>query len=324
MDQKMASLPKERVNPVEKAFQTCGMDFFGPIEVKRGRSMVKRYGVIFTCLTSRAVHLEVAHSLDTSSCINAITRFMARRGPIKYIRSDNGSNLVSAEKELREQINTIDATKINDSLANNGIQWEFNPPSGSHFGGVWERMIRSVRKILCVLMKDNAVTLDDEAISTLFCEVESILNNRPITNIPNVPSDLEALTPNHLLQLKSGNEFKLGNFDKSDCYHRKRWRQVQYLVDLFWKRWLKEYLPRLQERQKWCVTKRNVVVGDIVLIVESNIRNSYCLGRVIDILKDKKGFVRSVEVKTKDTTLRRPIAKLCLVLEAGEKEFNLP
>ena len=195
--------------------------------------MVKRYGVIFTCLTSRAVHLEIANSLDTSSCINAITRFRARRGPCKYIRSDNGTNMVGAERELKEQICKIDSTKVNDTLVNSGIQWEFNPPSGSHFGGVWERLIRSVRKILYVLMKETTVTLDDESMSTLFCEVESILNNRPITNVPNAASDLEALTPNHLLQLRSGIEIHMGNFDESDCYHRKRWRQVQCLTDMF-------------------------------------------------------------------------------------------
>ena len=323
MEQKMADLPKERVNPVDKAFSSCGCDYFGPIEVKRGRSMVKRYGVIFTCLNSRAVHLEVAHSLDTSSCINAITRFIARRGPIKYIRSDNGTNLVGSEKELRDQLQMVNATKIKDSLVNDGIKWEFNPPSGSHFGGVWERLIRSVRKFLYILIKDSAVTLDDEGLITLFCEVESILNNRPITNVPNVPCDLEALTPNHLLHLKSGKNICPGDFE-NDCYSRKRWRQIQFLSTIFWKRWLKEYLPRLQERQKWCVTKRNVIVGDIVLIVESNIKNSYCLGKVTKVLKDKIGHVRSVEVKTKDTILKRPISKLCLVLEAGEKEFNLP
>ena len=323
MEQKMADLPKERVNPVDKAFSSCGCDFFGPIEVKRGRSMVKRYGVIFTCLNSRAVHLEVAHSLDTSSCINAITRFIARRGPIKYIRSDNGTNLVGSEKELRDQLQMVNATKIKDSLVNDGIKWEFNPPSGSHFGGVWERLIRSVRKILYILIKDSAVTLDDEGLITLFCEVESILNNRPITNVPNVPCDLEALTPNHLLHLKSGKNICPGDYE-DDCYSRKRWRQIQFLSTIFWKRWLKEYLPRLQERQKWCVTKRNVIVGDIVLIVESNIKNSYCLGKVTKVITDKIGHVRSVEVKTKDTILKRPISKLCLVLEAGEKEFNLP
>ena len=137
-------------------------------------------------------------------------------------------------------------------------------------------------------------------------------------------STLEALTPNHLLQLRPGNDITPGNFDKNDGYSRKRWKQIQHMASLFWKRWLKEYLPRLQERQKWCVTKRNVMEGDIVLIVESNHKNSYCLGKVMNVHKDKQGNVRSVEVKTKDTILKRPIAKLCLVLEAGESEFTLP
>lgn len=100
----MADLPQDRVFPDELPFTRVGVDFFGPFEVKRGRAAVKRYGVIFTCLAVRAVHLEVASSLDTDSFVNALRRLIARRGQVSELRSDNGTNFVGAERELREAI----------------------------------------------------------------------------------------------------------------------------------------------------------------------------------------------------------------------------
>ena len=114
LEQKMADLPTDRTRPDAAPFATTGVDYFGPFEVKRGRGVVKRYGVIFTCLTSRAVHLEMAHSLDTDSCINAIRRFVARRGPVHKMRSDNGTNLVGADRELRAEIEIWNQSKISE------------------------------------------------------------------------------------------------------------------------------------------------------------------------------------------------------------------
>ena len=133
--QKMADLPQDRVVPDDAPFTKVGVDYFGPFEVKVGRSMVKRYGIIFTCLTTRAIHLEVGDSLNTDSCINAIRRFISRRGQVQEIRSDNGSNLVSAQKELRAEINKWNQSKIANACLQKQVQWIFNPPTGSHFGG---------------------------------------------------------------------------------------------------------------------------------------------------------------------------------------------
>lgn len=291
------------------------MDYFGPFDVKRGRSNIKRYGVIFTCLNSRAVHLEIASSLDTDSCINAIRRFVARRGSPKLIRSDNGTNIVGAERELRECIKQWNQSRLNNELNQKGIQWEFNPPAASHFGGIWERLIRIVRKILYSLQKEQMIRLDDESLSTLMCEVEAILNNRPITKASDSPDDLDALTPNDILLPGQKQVGPPVVSDKRDRYVKRRWRQVQYLADIFWKRWAKEYLPCLQERQKWIQPKRNIAVGDVVLVMDGGIRNSWILARVTEVFTDKRGLVRTATVKTKCTSLKRPIHKLCTLLE---------
>ncbi|XP_061191695.1 uncharacterized protein LOC133199905 [Saccostrea echinata] len=241
MHQKMANLPSERLETDDPPFTRVGMDYFGPFELKRGRSMVKRYGVIFTCLNTRAVHLEVSFSLDTDSCIDAICRFIARRGKPKFIRSDNGTNLVGAEKELREAIKTWNVNQIHSHLLQSGIDWMFNP--ASHFGGVWERLIRSVRKVIFSVLHEQTIYLNDEGLTTLFCEVEAILNGRPLTPTSDNPSDLSALTPNHLLLLRSGETCPPGTFSQMDNYVRRRWRQIQYLADIFWRRWIKSIYP---------------------------------------------------------------------------------
>lgn len=132
--QQMADLPEDRVSSEEPPFSYVGVDYFGPFEIKRGRSLVKRYGVIFMCLAIRAIHVEVASSLDTDSCINALRRFIARRGQVKELRSDNGTNFVGAERELRRAIKGWNLEQINDTHLLKGIKWTFNPPTGSHHG----------------------------------------------------------------------------------------------------------------------------------------------------------------------------------------------
>lgn len=314
-EQKMADLPKERITPDSPPFTYVGADYFGPITVKRGRSEVKRYGVIFTCFTTRAIHLELANSLDTDSCINAIRRFISRRGQVQQIRSDNGTNLTSADRELKNAVKEWNKSyKLQVTLQQKGIEWIYNPPTASHYGGIWERLIKEVKQILLALTKDQ--TLDDESLHTFFCEVEAIINSRPLTTLSDSPNDLEPLTPNHLLLLKGQPTLPPGSFQKSDSYSRRRWKQIQYLSDIFWKRWVREYLPTLQERQKWLKQKRNYMCGDVVLIADPVApRASWMLGRVIDTKKDSKGMVRSLTLKTKTNVIERPITKVALLLE---------
>ncbi|KAI2647244.1 putative ABC transporter ATP-binding protein YnjD [Labeo rohita] len=311
----MADLPHNRITPDEPPFSRVGLDCFGPFEVKRGRTVIKRYGLIFTCLAIRAIHLEVLSSLDTDSFINGFRRFIARRGQVLEIRSDNGTNFVGAERELRQATENLNHNLINDVLLRKGVKWVFNPPAASHHGGSWERLIRSVRRVLNSVCKTQI--LDEESLATVFCEVEAIVNSRPITKASTDPQDLEALTPNHLLLLKSRPLLPPGLFKEEDVYSRRRWRQVQYMSDLFWKRWVKEYLPGLQERQKWNSVKRNFVSGDLVVLVDDMApRNTWITGRIVDTVLDKNGLVRSVRIKTKTSYLNRPITKVCLLREA--------
>ena len=320
-EQKMANVPEDRITPSKPPFTYTGVDCFGPFEVRRGRTKVKRYGVIFTCLALRAVHIEVVSSLDTESFIHALRRFIARRGQPEEMRSDNGGNFVKGERELREAVNEWNQSQIHDYLVQRGIKWTFNPPAGSHHGGVWERCIRTVRKVMKALMKEQV--LDDEGLNTLMCEVEAIINGRPITKLSDDPRDAEPLTPNHLLLLRTGPKVPPGNFTKHDNYFNRRWRQVQYLADLFWKRWVREYLPSLQQRQKWHKQQRNFAVDDVVLVLDDNKpRTSWPLGRIQEVYTNRRdGLVRSVKLKTSTSELVRPIDKIVL-LEAAAISTN--
>ena len=311
----MAPLPTPRVTPGRAPFASCGVDYAGPLLTRVGRSNTKRYICLFTCLATRAVHLEMACALDIDSFLEAFTRFSNRRGTPEELWSDNATNFVGANKELRDSIRDWNQTNIQSSLARRGVTWKFNPPAASHQGGVWERMVRSVKRVLNVIAGGSVMT--DESLSTLLTEVERIVNSRPITAVSSDPRDLEALTPHHLLTGRTDATLPLGKFIHADGY-RKSWRLVGLKADQFWSRWVKEYLPLLQHREKWLVPKRNLRVGDLVLIAgESMTRGQWPKCLIEETFAGKDGLVRSARVRTATSpALIRDVRKLHL-LEAS-------
>ena len=311
-EQKMADLPPDRITAENPPFTSVGVDLFGPFEVKRGRCVVKRYGCIFTCLTVRAVHIEVVCSLDTDSFLNALQRFISRRGKPTEIRSDNATNFRSGDRELREAMQKWNCVNVSKYLQQREIKWNYNPPSASHMGGVWERQIRTVRKSLGSLLKEQ--TLDDEGLQTVMCQVEYIINSRPLTAVSDDINDLEALTLNHLLTMRREPALPPGIFVKEDNYCKRRWKQVQYMADIFWKRWIREYLPTLQQRSKWFTAVRDFKVGDVVLLMEESPRGSWPLARIVAVHMSDDGHIRSVTLKLRDAShVSRPITKISLL-----------
>jgi transposase InsO family protein len=137
----MANLPESRLKPAPP-FTYCAVDYFGPWLVKQGRKEVKRYGPLFTCFASRALHIEVSDSLDVDSFLHSLRRFIARTGPIREISSDQGTKFVGADNELKRAYKEMDDNRAKAELLKHNIDWKRNPPAASHFGGVWERQIR--------------------------------------------------------------------------------------------------------------------------------------------------------------------------------------
>ena len=139
--QKMASLPSYRLCE-EPPFTYCGVDLFGPFVTKESSKQLKRYEALFTCLSSRTIHIETVTSVNKDSFILYLRRFVGRRGNIRLLRSNNGSNFVGASSEFQKAFTGMDQQRINDFMRDNGgewILWKQNPPSASNMGGVWER-----------------------------------------------------------------------------------------------------------------------------------------------------------------------------------------
>ncbi|XP_073831625.1 uncharacterized protein [Musca autumnalis] len=309
----MGSLPKGRLGAYEKPFTYTGIDFFGPMIVTFGRRSEKRWGVIFTCMTTRAIHLEVAHSLDTSSCIMCLRNFIGRRGYPRVIYSDNGTNFKATERILREELQRLSESELARSF--DDIKWYFNPPAAPHRGGAWERLVRSVKTVLHQAYPNNK--FNDETLRSALIEVEFIINSRPLTFVSLESEDDEALTPNHLL-LGSSTGYK-PIFTK-DTNLREKWNQVQAFANRFWERWLKEYAPIITRRSKWFERQKPVDIGDVVLIVdEHQPRNCWLRGVVIDRIVAKDGQVGRATVQTKNGIVHRPVSKIA-VLDVGNRE----
>uniref|UniRef100_UPI0009B3E70D uncharacterized protein LOC109953346 n=1 Tax=Monopterus albus TaxID=43700 RepID=UPI0009B3E70D len=315
-EQRMADLPPERLK-VCPPFTYVGLDVFGPWSVttrrtRGGQAESKRWAIMFSCMSSRAVHIEVIESMDTSSCINALRRFFALRGPAKQLKSDCGTNFIGTSKELG-----MDKT-MQRYLSEQGCTWEFNPPHASHMGGSWERMIGIARRILDSMLLQQNTQLTHEVLCTLMAEVTAIINARPLTPVSSDPENPFILSPSMLLTQKVGVSPPLGNFSDKDLY-TKQWRQVQALANQFWTRWRKEYLHLLQLRQKWTAVRRNLQVGDLVLLRDKQTaRNCWPMARITATFPGNDGHVRKVELKITDQgnpkTFLRPLGEVVLLL----------
>ncbi|KAJ8051026.1 hypothetical protein HOLleu_04443 [Holothuria leucospilota] len=312
----MAPLPSIRVKMPLRAFARTAVDFAGPFLSKQGRGRIqqKRYLCLFTCLASRAVHLELAWGLDTDSFLNAFNRMVNRRGlPVEMI-SDNGTNFVRANKELKELINQMDKDKIVRSSSTRGVTWHFNPPLGPHFGGVHETLIKAAKKAISAVVHKADIT--DEELLTVFTGVEALLNSRPLTYQTADVHDKIPLTPNHFLHGQAGGQFAVEAVDGISFNPKRRWRRVQELIRHVWHRWLKEWLPLLNQRRKWQLPQKNLQVGDVVVVVDAgSARGNWPLGRVVEVFPGGDGNVRVVRLQVGKNILTRPITKLCPLVE---------
>lgn len=273
---------------------------------------MKKWVMFVTCLTVRAVHLEVVGSLSTEACKMAIRRFIARRGSPLEIYSDQGTNFVGASRELKEEITSINRDMAG-TFTNGDTQWRFNPPATPHMGGVWERLVRSVKTALRTISSGRKP--DEETFYTYLTEVESIVNSRPLTHVPLEHEDGEALTPNHFLLLSSSGVVQPTQPPVvSGSALRANWSQIQHLLDLFWSKWTKEYLPTINCRSKWLTDTKPLQPGDLVMVVDSGLRNSWKRGKIVRIYYGADGIVRRADVQTANGLLQRSVTGL-VVLE---------
>lgn len=314
----MAQLPIARLSSFTRPFTFIGIDYFGPMNVKVGRRIEKRWGMLITCLTVRAVHIEISHTLSTDSCLMNLRNFMARRGTPRKIYCDNGTNFHGAERELKEAMTDVDQNYLASAFTTDTTEWHFNPPVSPHMGGSWERLVRSIKTTLRRIAPTRVPS--DELFRSMLMEVENVVNSRPLTFVAVETADDEALTPNHFLLGSSNGSKPIGTFTDSNVLLRKNWMMAQQYSNHFWKRWINEYLPTLTRRSKWFERVKPLEIGDIVVLVDNLLpRNVWPKGCVVDVVKASDGQVRRAMVRTANGVYERPAMKLA-VLDVQPKE----
>lgn len=316
--QKMADLPDIRLSPHTPPFFYTSCDYFGPYFVKISRKVkTKVYGVIFTCMNTRAVHLELAVDASTEEFLQVLRRFFCLRGCPSLILSDNGTQMVGAERQLKMMMKDWNRNKISDYCGIKGTQWKFTTPGSPHQNGVSEALVKSCKRAIRLSIGEQV--LKPFEFYTYLVEVANLINQRPIGRHPTDPSDDRYLCPNDILLGRATPEAPPGPFREattSDRYHF-----VQKLIKSFWDRWSRDILPNLFVRKKWEKTQPNLVIGDIVVMSDQNaIRGKWSLGKVTNVFPGKDSLVRNVEIKTSSGTFRRPITKLAIIHKVNENE----
>ena len=307
-DQIMAPLPSFRVTQPSRPFTNVAVDYAGPLEIKvgRGNKREKRYICVFSCLQTRAVHLEVASNLETDAFLRVFTRMIGRRGRPRLIISDNGTNFVGALRAMKDAVEgkySVDVSKDNT-----GIIWIFNPPGTPHFNGVCEIMVKLTKKVLYHILKSAEIT--EEELNTAVVQAEGILNSRPICQNSSDPKDESALTPNSFLRVGDEHvELSLETKDASSL--RKRWRRIRELMDHFWKRWRQEVVIAWRTRRRWRLEKVSLQRGELVWILDKrDALGKWKLGRVLRTFEGSDGKVRVVEVMIDRKRAMKSITKI--------------
>ncbi|XP_050298616.1 uncharacterized protein LOC126737669 isoform X2 [Anthonomus grandis grandis] len=290
------------------AFEITGVDFAGPLFIKSGE---KVWICLFTCAVYRAVHLELCSSLSVVCFIQALRRFIARRGRPRTIYSDNGTNFVGTDNAFSR----VDFKKFAETSSTERIQWRFNPPTAAWWGGFWERLVGVLKQLLRKVL--GRALLDYESLLTIICDCEAIINSRPLTCSSTNPNELVPLTPIMFLrdQLVSG----VPDCDAVDRHSLSRKVQHrQKLAEDLGRRFRNEYLGQLQLWSKGS-SSYQVKMGDVVFIGNNlDKRVNWPLGRVIELLPGKDGEVRVVRVSTERGQLLRPVQRL-YPLECAEE-----
>ena len=328
----MGELPKERLQPCPPWYNVS-VDLFGPFwvcdTVKR-RVKKKVFGVIFSCMVTRSVHLDISEGYDTRNFLTVLKKFTCLRGFPKKLYSDNGTQLVSANKEMREMVIQWNKKEIFNFGKFKGLSWVFNKSADAPWENACsESLIRLVKRSLTRIIGDSVVSFGE--LQAVMYEVANVLNERPIGFKPGENLDEgTVLRPNDLLLGRSTIEAPCGFWEESINTNRTHAFKIK-IVDLFWKKWMKNYFPTLIVRQKWHVSKRNVQKGDIVLVNDQNVlRGEWKLAQVVDATHGRDGKTRDVILRYKrndsgnyvgqrDMLLTRSVHRLVVILPVEEQ-----
>lgn len=301
----MADLPSFRISQV-KAFSNVSLDYAGYFKITlaktRNPKILKAYVCVFVCCATKALHLELVSDLSTEAFLAAFRRFQARRGRISNLYSDQGTNFVGANNLLK-----VYAQQAAQQLS---ITWHFSPAGGPHFNGLSESAVKSLKTHLNKVTDSHLMTYEE--FYTLLCQIEAVLNSRPLCAMSEDPNDLLPLTPGHFLTMEPITSFPEPELSNINLNRLNRWQLLQRMHADFWKRWSREYLHTLQQRTRWTTSCSNLALGSLVLIKdEQKSPLQWSLGRVVRLHPGTDGVVRVATLKTQQGTLQRPVVKLC-------------
>uniref|UniRef100_A0A4Y0BGQ3 Integrase catalytic domain-containing protein n=1 Tax=Anopheles funestus TaxID=62324 RepID=A0A4Y0BGQ3_ANOFN len=315
VEQLMSDLPSTRTTP-SRPFSIVGVDFWGPINlapIHRRAAPGRAFVAVFVCFSTKATHLELVTDLSSAKFLQAFRRFVSRRGLCQHVYSDNGRNFVGASNELRALLSS-DSFKgdLLQECTSQGVQWHFNPPRASHFGGLWEAAIHSAQKHFIRVLGKTTLHADD--METLLCQIEACLNSRPLIAMSDDPSDFEPLTPGHFLIgscLKSAPD---ADYDDIPMNRLKRWHLTQQIYQQLWKRWTAEYLSTLQPRSKWFKQPVTIKEGQLVMLRDQATKPmEWPLARIVKTHPGADGIVRVVTLQTKTGQYIRPVSKISIL-----------
>ena len=333
LKQHMCKLPPERLQPAPP-FNSVVLDLFGPISVRgevNPRTTLKVWGVIFVCLTSRAVHIELASGYDTANFMLAFTRFASIRGYPEKVFADPGTQIQGAASEFQSMNASLDLSKLGSLCSKKGTSWFAGPADSPWYQGAAEALIKSTK--LSLKFSTGSSRLSPFELLTALYEIANILNERPLGYFTPVSDDLHVITPNSLLLGRTlcANP---GDFQQTSSLHG-RVVMVKETVDKFWKHWSDNYAPTLIHQSKWLHESRDLALNDVVLIADRNVMKSeYKLGIVTDVKPSRDGRVRRAEVTykryrvgesiyecrgAKDVKVTRSAQRLALLIPVEER-----
>ncbi|XP_058817061.1 uncharacterized protein LOC131680357 [Topomyia yanbarensis] len=321
VQQSTADLPASRVSPT-RPFSVCGVDYCGPFYLKsavRNRGPTKVYVAIFVCFFTKAVHIELVSDLSTPAFLAALRRLVARRGKVVELHSDNATAFKGAPNALNRiyrmlKVDESDRNQIFDWCSDNEIRWKFIPPRAPHFGGLWEAAVKSAKTHLLKAIGNVNVAYED--MLTLLAQIEMCLNSRPLTPMPDDPSDLEVLTSGHFLVGSNLQAVPEADLKETPDNHLDHWELTQKRFQTIWSRWYTEYLQQLQSRAtKGCNPPVSVDVGRVAIVKEDNIPpTNWPLGQIIKCHPGADGIVRVVTLRTAAAKeVVRPVARIALL-----------
>ncbi len=313
----MGMLPSSRTTPAPPFYRT-GVDFAGPFQLKVGHtrkpSKIKAYAVVFVCMTTKAVHLDLCASLSSTEFRATLDRFISRRGCPPDIFSDNGTNFHGAREEIRELQRLSESYEMRQVItqfsSSNQIRWHHIPPRAPHFGGLWEAAVKAMKVLLRKTLQPHSLRWDE--LYTLLAQAESILNSRP-------------LAPLHTQEASEGTYLTAGHFligrplrappqplpSTGKMSNLRRWELVSRLQNDLWRQWTATYLASCAQRSKWTRTGRSLAPGDLVFVRDETLRSRDWPVAVVETAHaGDDGHVRAVTLRCRGKRYTRAIHRL--------------